>query len=297
MKVLPFTILYPDDKSVIAEQIEQPHFYPYLHRHDECQLTLVERGEGMLLAGNDMHAFRAGDIFFIGSNLPHLFKSNPVYFAPKSRKSIKALSLYFNVKGTMSGLFNLPEMKLLKTYLQSVKQGFRTDALYNQILAIRMREVHDATGLDALQRFLETLQSLPGLRHTEPLCPTDYSADLSESEGMRLSKILGFVMQRYHTQVTLDEAAAVACMTPQAFCRYFKKHTGRSFVTFLNEVRINEACKCLTHSDKPDGISGAAYKAGFNSLTNFNRVFKSVKGVSPRAYLAEYQSVNPFPLR
>lgn len=294
MKVLPFTILYPDNKSVIAERIEQPHFYQYLHRHDEHQLTYVERGEGMLLAGNNMHAFKAGDIFFIGGNLPHLFKSNPEFFAAGSRKSIKACSLYFNVSGTMGGLFNLPEMKVLKTFLQATKHGLKTDVAHSGELAERIQLAHRAEGPEALQRLLDVLTTLSAIPQTIPLCPVDYSPDLSESEGMRLSRILGFVMQRYNTQVTLDEAAAVACMTPQAFCRYFKKHTGRSFVTFLNEVRISEACKYLTHAEKPDGISGAAYKAGFNSLTNFNRVFKSVKGRSPRAYLAEYLAVNPF---
>lgn len=294
MKVLPFTILYPDNKSVIAEQIKQPHFYQFLHRHDECQLTLVERGEGMLLAGNNMHAFKAGDIFLIGSNVPHLFKSNPEYFEDNSLKTIKACSLYFNVKETMGGLFNLPEMKALKAFLQTSKHGFKLDARHSGAVSAKIHAVHRAAGLNALQRFLDVLTALHSLKHTSPLCPSDYSADISESEGMRLSRILGFIMQRYHTQVTLDEVAAIAFMTPQAFCRYFKKHTGRSFVTFLNEVRINEACKSLTHSDKPDGISGAAYKAGFNSITNFNRVFKSVKGRSPRAYLAQYNTVNSF---
>lgn len=291
MKVLPFTILYPDNKSVIAEQIEQPHFYPYLHRHDEYQLTWVERGEGMLLAGNHMHAFRPGNVFLIGGNLPHLFKSNPEYFQGDGGKSIKATSLYFNIHA-MGGLFNLPEMKRLKAYLLAAQHGFKTDVARWPSLPGHMRKVLDADGLPALQRFLAVLADLQTLRDTVSLCPTEYSVHLSESEGMRLSKVLGFIMQRFHTQVSLDEAAALAFMTPQAFCRYFKKHTGRSFVTFLNEVRINEACKCLTHAERPEGISEAAYKAGFNSLTNFNRVFKSVKGRSPRAYLAEYHAVN-----
>ncbi len=221
MKVLPFTILYPDHKSVIAEQIEQPHFYPYLHRHDEYQLTLVERGEGMLLAGNNMHTFKAGDIFLIGSNLPHLFKSNPEYFQGRADISIRACSLYFNIH-QMGGLFNLPEMKKLKSSLLAAQHGFKTDINRWQSLPVHMQAVNQAEGPDALQRFLDVLTDLPVIRETEALCPADYAANLSESEGMRLSNVLGFIMQRFHTQVSLDEAAALAFMTPQAFCRYFK---------------------------------------------------------------------------
>ncbi len=292
MKVLPFTILYPDDKSVIAEQIEQPHFYQFLHRHDECQLTLVEKGAGILIAGNNMHAFKPGDIFLIGGNLPHLFKSNPEYFAPRSKHSIKAISLYFNVNGTMGGLFNLPEMKAVKAFLQAGKHGFKVAARHSAAVAAGIRAVHAATGLDALQRFLELLTMLHTLKDSIPLCPVDYSAEMSESEGMRLSRIMSFIMQRYNTPVSLEEVAAVAYMTPPAFCRYFKRHTGRKFVNFLNEVRINEACKHLTRPGKADGIADAAYNAGFNSITNFNRVFKSIKGHSPREYIARYNAVN-----
>lgn len=292
MKVLPFTILYPDNKSVIAEQIEQPHFYQFLHRHEECQLTFIERGSGILIAGNNMHAFQAGDVFLIGGNLPHLFKSNPEYFKPRSPRTIKATSLYFNVNGTMGGLFNLPEMKAVTAFLQTSKHGFKVAAAHRAAVVSGIRAVHQASGLNALQRFLELLTTLHTLKDSMPLCPVDYSTDISESEGIRLSRIMSFIMQRYNTAISLDEVAAVAFMTPPAFCRYFKRHTGRKFVNFLNEVRINEACKNLTRPGKPDGIADAAYNAGFNNITNFNRVFKSIKGHSPREYIAKYNTVN-----
>jgi AraC-like DNA-binding protein len=76
-------------------------------------------------------------------------------------------------------------------------------------------------------------------------------------------------------------------MTPQAFCRFFKKRTRHTFVSFLNEVRINEACKKLTEGGF-DSISTVAYTCGFNSITNFNRVFKAVLGKSPSEYVESY---------
>lgn len=81
-------------------------------------------------------------------------------------------------------------------------------------------------------------------------------------------------------------------MTPHAFCRYFKKHTRYTFINFLNKVRINEACKMLI-SGMHNGIAAVAYSCGFNSITNFNRVFKSVTGKSPRVYIDGYNhSIN-----
>ena len=81
--------------------------------------------------------------------------------------------------------------------------------------------------------------------------------------------------------------ASVAHLTPQAFCRYFKKHTRKTYISFLNEVRITEACKKMVQGDF-DSYSSVAYQAGFNNVVTFNRVFKKTTGRSPREYLKEY---------
>lgn len=293
MKVLPFTLLVPDDKSVISEVIELPYFYQYLHRHDEWQITWVQRGEGTLIAGNDMHSFRSGNVFLIGAKLPHLFKSNPEYFSGNENKSIKACSIFFNSSGILSSLFNLPEMKMANSFLMRNKHGFKIPADFANDIAKKMFAVHEASGEDVLFTFIKLIRGLQDLNeNVEPLCSDMYSSNVSENEGMRLSKIINFITENYNNQITLEDVANAAFMTPQAFCRYFKKHTGHTFVSFLNEVRINDACKSLISGEKADCISGVAYKSGFNSITNFNRVFKSIIGQSPRAYIDTYNNVS-----
>ncbi|MGY3051844.1 AraC-like DNA-binding protein [Pedobacter sp. UYEF25] len=293
MKVLPFTLLVPDDKSVISEIIELPYFYQYLHRHDEWQITWVQRGEGTLIAGNDMHSFRSGDVFLIGAKLPHLFKSNPEYFSGNENKSIKACSIFFNSSGILSALFNLPEMKMASSFLTRNKHGFKIPSGFANHIAKKMFAVHESSGEDVLFTFIRLIRGLQDLNETvEPLCSDMYSSNFSENEGMRLSKIINFITENYNNQIALEDVANAAFMTPQAFCRYFKKHTGHTFVSFLNEVRINDACKSLISGKKADCISGIAYKSGFNSITNFNRVFKSIIGQSPRAYIDSYNNVS-----
>ncbi|WP_432709286.1 AraC family transcriptional regulator [Pedobacter sp.] len=292
MKVLPFTMLVPDDKSVITEHVKLPFFYQYLHRHDEWQLTWVKKGEGTLIAGNNMHSFRSGELFLIGANLPHLFKSNPEYFT-REDKNIEACSLYFNPSGALGGLFNLPEMSMISSFLKNNKHGFKIPSAYNERIIAKVSKVHEATGTDVLFNLVSLLTSLHAFEEQlVPLCSQLYSSDLSENEGIRLSNIINYIMRNYNNPIALEDIANAAYMTPQAFCRYFKKHTGHTFVSFLNEVRINDACKSLIAGKKTDCISGVAYKAGFNSITNFNRVFKSIIGQSPRAYVDAYNNVS-----
>jgi len=292
MKVLPFTIFVPDDKSVISEQIELPHFYQYLHRHDEWQITYVEKGEGTLIAGNEMHAFHSGDVFVIGAKLPHLFKSNPEYFPDNGSKSIKACSIYFNPNGALGAFFNLPEMKLANSFLVKNKHGFKVPECYSKAIAEKIFDLHHSSSVDVLFNFLKLLNGIQELNeHIEPLCSDMYSLNVTENEGIRLSRIINFITENYHHQISLEDVANAAFMTPQAFCRYFKKHTGHTFISFLNEVRINDACKSLISGEKADCISLVAYNAGFNSITNFNRVFKSIIGQSPREYIGSYANL------
>lgn len=293
MKVLPFTILVPQDKSVISEYIELPYFYQYLHRHDEWQITYIESGEGTLIAGNDMHTFRSGDLFVIGAKLPHLFKSNPEYFSADSNKVIKACTVYFNPNGILAPLFSLPEMKMASVFLNKNKHGFKVPSSVAEDVIPQIFMVHQATGIDVLLSFVKLMNTLQDLNENiELLCSDLYSANFSENEGMRLSKIINFITDNYSNPISLEDVANTAFMTPQAFCRYFKKHTGHTFISFLNEVRVNAACKNLIAGEKADCISGVAYKAGFNSITNFNRVFKSIIGQSPKSYIETYNSVS-----
>ena len=86
MKVVQFTIPVNIDNSIHFQEDRLPYFYPHLHRHKEIQITWVMNGDGMLVLGNTMHYFQSGDMFVIGANQPHLFKSEPSFFDPKKQK-------------------------------------------------------------------------------------------------------------------------------------------------------------------------------------------------------------------
>jgi AraC-like DNA-binding protein len=153
-----------------------------------------------------------------------------------------------------------------------------------------MVDVQNSSGSDQLIHFLQMMRILSTTKvKPEPLSDFGITPGINEAEGIRISNIYNYILQHYNKAITLDDVAREACMTPQAFCRYFKKHTRHTFVSFLNEMRINEACKKLT-GNKFESISVVAYKCGFTSITNFNRVFKSITGNSPRGYIDNYWS-------
>jgi transcriptional regulator GlxA family with amidase domain len=150
-----------------------------------------------------------------------------------------------------------------------------------------MLMIQNCSGVDQLIHFIDLLKTLSSFHELVPLSSCSQPASYSEHEGIRIGAIYNFIMQQYDKPITLEDAAKQAHMTPQAFCRYFKKHTMHTFVSFLNEVRINEACKKLTDGNY-DSIATVAYNCGFNSITNFNRVFKSVTRKSPSHYVESF---------
>lgn len=285
MKVLQFTIPVAHDRTIIVQEDRMAHFYPHLHRHREAQLIWIKEGEGTLMVANNMYAFQKDEVYLLGANQPHLLKSNPEYFEENSDLKIESLMIFFDPIGKLAPVLALPEMQWLATFLQQHQNGFKVPSAYQTHIREEMIVVQNAGNIEVMTKFLNLFQSLQQLNvQLEPLS-TSPLAGFSESEGLRIGHIFNFLMQNYHRNISLEEVAAEAHLTPQAFCRYFKKHTRQTFITFLNELRINEACKKLT-SSKFENIATVAYTCGFNNITNFNRVFRAVKGQSPKAYFS-----------
>lgn len=286
MKALPFTIPVVPDRTVIVQEDRIPQFYPYLHRHKEAQLTWIIKGAGTLIVDNSMHLFKPGDIFMIAPNQPHVFKGNTEELKPETTE-IHTLSVFYDPKGALSALLQLPEMNRLDAFLKLYSSGFQVPKCFLSYVSGKILKLKVADDLDRLLRFMQLLRAFCRMDPKPEPLSTAPRNEFTDGDGLRMGNIYNYVLQHYQQELTLEQVADAAHLTPQAFCRYFKKHTGVTFVTFLNELRINEACKQLINGSF-DHISQVAYHCGFNSITNFNRVFKSVKGASPKGYLTQY---------
>lgn len=290
MKVLQFTIPVAHDKSFIVQKDVLPHFYPHLHRHTEVQLTWVQKGEGTLIVENNMHTFWPNNIYWIGGNQPHVFKSDPAYLASKSRKTVQTFSIYFNPFDQLAPLFSLHEFKKIKAFAERAQSGFKLPEETVGEASSWMLKIQNSKGVDQFTNFIGLLNYIQSIPTLQPLVSGTRLSQVNEQEGIRIGSIYDYIMKHFEEEITLEAIARHANMTPQAFCRYFKKHTRLTFVSFLNEVRINEACKRLAEGSY-DSISTVAYHCGFNSIANFNRVFRAVTGKSPREYLKEFDNI------
>ncbi len=288
MKVVQFTIPVANENSVIVQEDKMPYFYTHLHRHNETQITWIIKGEGTLIAGNYMQAFKAGDVYIIGANLPHVFKSDVKYFDKRKKNNIHSLTIFFNPNGLFRPILDLPETKAIKKFVDNTSYGLQVPIAKTKRIYAEMLEVKQLKLGQRLAAFIQLLQTFTDTKGWLRLSSIQHEYSFSDSEGLRMNEVYQYTMAHYAENITLKQIADVAFLTPPAFCRYFKKHTRKTYVTFLNEIRINEACKKILSSEF-DSMSSVAFDTGFMSAVSFNRVFKKTTGKSPKAYREEYQ--------
>lgn len=292
MKIINFTMPEKIGKSIHIKEDKLPYFYPHLHRHVEIQITWVLSGEGTIVIGNNMKPFQSGDLFVIGANQPHLFKSNPCYFEPDSRKKIHALNIFFNPEGFISQLLKFPEMNRIKKFIKSSNYGIQasekdTPKLFEYFLKV----INNEEGF-MMAYFIEMLQAMANLTQWEYFSTESFEHMFTDTDGLKMNDIFRYTMDHYKEEISLEQISAVAHLAPQSFCRYFKKHSAKTYTQFLNELRINEACKRLMEK-RFVSIGEIAHQCGFNSVVSFNRVFKSIVSKTPRDFIKMHEKKLP----
>ncbi|MEZ5044474.1 MAG: AraC family transcriptional regulator [Saprospiraceae bacterium] len=281
MKPLPFKVPKSSSHSLRIQVDKQAYFYDRLHYHPEWQITLILRSEGTLFIGDGIHRFGVGDIFMIGSNLPHLFKNDALYYGENS-PGAHSISLFFDEDSFGKGFFDLPELKEIKVMLGQANKGIYFSGIGDALAQNLIQGLEREKGFPLLLRFYALLALLGQEKEVHFLSTISYAKAQAESAGKRMDDVLQFIFKHYDRTITIDEAAQAANLSVPAFSRYFKLHTRKTFISYLNEVRIHAACKLLVDKEYP--IGQVAFMVGFNNLSNFNRQFKRIMGLAPMAY-------------
>jgi len=276
MRVLPFKIPKPEKDAFVYQVDNAAIFYDKLHQHEEIQMSFIVEGEGTLLVGDTINYYSKGDILIIGSNLPHVFKSDD-----STCNTSHMLTLFFTKKTFGSSFFQLEELKEVQPFFKRATHGFKLTS--KQKLASELFfKLENASKLNRLIILLQLLK-LTSSANYKSLSSFIYDKKYTDNEGARMRNVFEYTMNHFHENITLETISEIAAMTKNAFCKYFKKRTNKTYIQFLNELRIEHACKQLI-LDKEITIAQIAEHCGFNNMSNFNRQFKSVKGMTPYVF-------------
>ena len=275
MKVFPFQIPKSPAENLIVQIDQETGFYGKLHQHEEIQISHIVQGRGKLVVADSVHSYGIGDFFVIGSNMPHVFQS-------VEKEQSHMVSLFFSKRSFGEDFFNLPDLVEIKSFFDHSDVGFRLTERDPEIEKLML----GFPSLDKFSRFLKFLELLRTLCRAErqSLAGFIYQKKITNDDGERLRAIFEYTMKNFHKEITLKKIAKLAFMTPNAFCRFFKQRTNKTFFEFLIEVRIAHACQLLIE-DSDLTVATIAEASGFSSLSNFNRKFKKLKTATPSQFV------------
>ncbi|ERJ61010.1 hypothetical protein M472_19840 [Sphingobacterium paucimobilis HER1398] len=264
---------------------KKENFYNYYHRHDEAQITYILKGKGTIMVGNIMQSFQSGDIFVLKPNEPHMFDREME--DEEEIGDIHAIHIFVNLE-RMKRLYHIPDFEIVKEYLLELDTSKMVDRALSESMMHYFTNLMVKTSMPRFTEFLSLLYSLAIHRgDASSLYSGVRSVTYSDKDGARISQVYKYTFDHYNEDITVDQVASIIHMTPTSFCKFFKKHTTKTYISFLNEVRIEKACQILI-DNKSEHIAEAAFQAGFNNVVHFNRVFKAITKMSPRKYLAQH---------
>jgi AraC-like DNA-binding protein len=276
MKVFPFQIPKPTEDSLIYQEDHELVFYDKLHEHEEIQLSYVVKGAGTLVVGDTVSNYTKGDVLAIDGHLPHVFKSDP-----NAEEKSLMLTLFFTKESFGQGFFDLEELSEVQTFFRRITNGFRATSHLSSLQEAFL-SLKDSSKLDRFVILLNILKLMSKAKK-QPLSSFVYKKSYSVNEGKRMQDVMSYTMEHFDESIPLETISEVASMTKNAFCKYFKKRTNKTYIQFLTELRIEHACKLLQQK-RDSSISLIAYESGFGNLSNFNRQFKMIKKMSPSQY-------------
>jgi AraC-like DNA-binding protein len=269
--------------SINLLEVEVPCLDVPWHFHPETEIMYVEKSSGLRFVGDHSESFNEGDFGIIGSNLPHVWKSDPMYQKNIPGLTARVLVVHFNEDIFKGPIGLLPETQGISHLLYESQFGIKFFGSAGEILGRKMRDIIKSSGVDKLLRLVDMLDFMSKAEEKKLLASNGYSKIRKSVDFDRFDKAHRYMIENFHQNITLDKVSGIVGMTPTSFCRYFKKHTKKSFHSVLNEIRVGHACKLLLENKM--NISGICHESGFNNVSNFNEQFKRIKGIPPSMYL------------
>lgn len=264
-----------ENTSFVARTQRTPHFEVPWHQHIEYEIILMTEGQGTSYVGNYVGNYSVGDIYFLGSNLPHTFqKSNEEMVA-------SAVVVQFTEDFWGKDFIQLPECRQLKKLFETSLKGLRILDSCKLKLRPMIQQLEHATGFQRILQLCNCLMVLTEKNSYEKLSTQDI-LQFNPKQKERIDAIFQYTIQYFQESFSVADVAKNVNMSVPAFCSYFKKCTKKTYIDFLNEVRIGHACKQLM--DTQMTVAEIAYESGYNTLVNFNKQFLKLKNSTPSTY-------------
>ena len=252
------------------------------HYHSALELIYIKKGRGTQFIGDSIKNFSDGDVVLVGSNLPHYWRFDPEFFEQTTGESVDVYAIHFKEDFLGAAFIDLPETQELKKIIAQSKQGIKLEGISKTKIADLMPQIIEATGTMRIIKLLEVLTEIANCEEKNILVSLGFKPNFLENEKDRIQSIYNYTISNYKNKIELKEIAAVAKISPNSFCKFFKTKSRKTYTQFLNEIRVGQACKLLIENDLT--VKEICYDCGFYNFTSFHKYFREITGKTPLKY-------------
>ncbi|MFC3853834.1 helix-turn-helix domain-containing protein [Salinispirillum marinum] len=247
------------------------------HYHKEYELHLLVSTRGKAFVGDYIGPFAPGCLVLTGPNLPH----NWITLGDMG-SGIRDRVINFSHEFMVSLMQSIPEARQLETMLESSVYGLQfTPHVTEQVLPL-FEEVSQSEGFSRVAAFLKIMAHLAASKAYTTLSSRRYNHQHDQKTIAHINRVVNYITQNFTQDITLEDAAAQLNMGPVVFSRFFHRATGQRFKDVVLQLRVSKACEYLEMTDDP--VTNICFNVGFSNVSNFNRRFLAIKGMTPTEY-------------
>lgn len=260
------------------------------HFHNEAELILFHKGSGLQFAGDSIQPFSPGDIALIGPGLPHCWQYKKTTVTNEDMLTPYSTVIHFDINILGNRFLQLPESDSLNSVIKIASRGLFISGGKEPGITSLLKKMPAFEGIERILGLVNCLIRIGNSPHLSVLSSAAYNHTGIMKEDDRINSIFDYTHKNFKKKIYLRQIAAEAGMSANAFCRYFKTKTGKTYLSFLIETRIGYACKLLIENKMTN--KQICFESGFNSLSYFHRNFQRLKGESPSQFQKRFSSVS-----
>ena len=267
------------DNFVFHYVVVPPDAQLGLHSQPTWELSAVVCGAGKRIIGADVSEFASGDLVLIPPGFRHVW-----YFSDSGTNAegcVESMTLMFTTELILKLTNIFPSLSLMMSEIRGLDHAVGFDADDSErirCLLMEMRGKRVERQIPVLIELLETVSL--GLSKSRCIAYRD-EPDLKER---RLRQIEIYVACNYARKFSIKEISSHLGINASSFSTFFRKSTGKTFVSYLNEYRLKQA-KHIIETEPVESISNIAYRCGFETVSHFNHLFKTFFGITPRGMI------------
>jgi len=269
-------------ESFLIKKFDKRGFDAPFHFHPELELTFITEGKGKRFVGNNMSGFEKSDLVLIGANLPHCWKLSNL-----EKKQAASVVIHFKHDFLGKDFFETPEMVQIHKIMKKSESGIEFHGKIKQQVSNQMNLLFEEKNrFKKLILLFEILNNLSLSKEYVLLNKHNSVPIQTDDNRERINKVFAYIVENFHDEVFLNKAAAIIGMTPNAFCKFFKKMTRKTFMETVINYRINFATQQLTETDK--SITDICFESGFRDVSHFYKSFSARMKMSPLHYRKQF---------